>query len=471
MCFVDQNPSPAQSFLISIHRLAPPMAAVLASNPPQTLPKTSFPLSSPSSPRLPSPLRSSRRRPHPPLHSALPADWPLEQRLEESLAVLELMDAQSITPDPALLSALLNACADARNLRLGRLVHDRAARAGLQAHPAVANGLLRLYSRCGLLGAARRLFDEMPERNVATWTTAIAMYLHAGFPHDALQLFRTMTAAAANTGVRPNAFTYTITLKSCASIGDLELGIKIHEEIKRDGCEMDGFVIVALIDMYAKCGRVGDAREVFDKARTKTVEACTAMIEGYSRNGKGGEAMDVIRRTLQNGRDGEVARRLGFATMIRPCVTEMALRQGQEIHAHIIKLGHQPGSKTLGALVELYEKCDKMNIAYRVFDSLGVKDLGLWRRMMAGFVRNGLCEEALKLYLMMACLDIGMDTFVVLEAIMACVGVLGLEEGKQMHGRVIKLGRSLEGSVIGGLAELYSECGEQDEAYKLLNHI
>ncbi|EHA8586226.1 pentatricopeptide repeat-containing protein, mitochondrial [Cocos nucifera] len=378
------------------------------------------------------------------------------------------MDAQSITPDPALLSALLNACADARNLRLGRLVHDRATRAGLQAHPTVGNGLLRLYSHCGLLGAARRLFDEMPERNVATWTTAIAMYLHAGFPRDAIQLYCSMTAAAANTGVRPNAFTYTIALNSCASIGDLELGIKIDEEIKKDGCEMDEFVIVALIDMYAKCGRVDHAREVFDKAQIKTVEACTAMIEGYNRNGKAKEAMDVIRRTLQDGRDGEVASRLGFATMIRPCVAEMALRQGQEIHAHSIKLGHQPGWKTLGALLELYERCDKMKIAYQVFDTMGAKDLRLWSRMMVGFVRNGLCEEALKLYLRMACLDIGMDTFVVFLAIKACVGVLGLEEGKQMHGRVIKLGHLLEGSVIGGLAELYGECGEKEEAYKLL---
>ena len=69
------------------------MAAVLASNPPQPLSKTSFPLSSPSSPRLPSHLRRSQRRPHPALHSTPPADWPLEQRLEESLAVLDLMDA------------------------------------------------------------------------------------------------------------------------------------------------------------------------------------------------------------------------------------------------------------------------------------------------------------------------------------------------------------------------------------------
>ncbi|XP_008811846.1 pentatricopeptide repeat-containing protein At3g22690-like [Phoenix dactylifera] len=445
------------------------MAAVLASNLPQRLPKTFFPVSSPSSPRLPSLLRRSGRRPHPALHSAPPADWPLEQRLEESLSVLDLMDAQSISPDPALLCTLLNACADARNLRLGRLVHDRAARAGLQAHPAVANGLLRLYSRCGLLGAARRLFDEMPERNVATWTTAIAMYLHAGFPRDAVQLYCSMTAAAADTGVRPNAFTYTIALNSCASIGDLELGIQIHEEIKRDGCEQDEFVTVALIDMYAKCGRVGDAREVFNKAQIKTVEACTAMIEGYNRNGKAKEAMDVIRSTLQNGRNSEVASRLGFATMIRPCVVEMALRQGQEIHAHIIKFRHQPGMKTLGALVELYEKCDKMEIAYRVFDSLVAKKLGLWSRMIAGFVRNGLCEEALKLYLRMVCLDIGMDTFIVFQAIKACVGVLGLEEAKQMHGRVIKLGHLLEGSVIGGLGELYSECGEQEKVYKLLN--
>ncbi|PKA53583.1 Pentatricopeptide repeat-containing protein [Apostasia shenzhenica] len=397
-------------------------------------------------------------------------EWSIEQRIQQSLAICDLMETQYISLDAPILCTILKSCADARSLRLGRAAHEKALRAGLHTDPFVANNLLLLYSRCGLLATARQVFDEMPIRNVVSWTTAIAMYHHAGFPRDALDLYRLMCSDADAT-IRPNDFTYTIVLNCCASAKDLELGILVHEDIIAAGFQNDRFVNVALIDMYSKCGDVERARKVFDEMPEPPIEACTAMIEGYSGNDQVKKASSLISVTLNSGSGSlaEVVGGLGFTALIRPSILGVALRHGQQIHAHIIRLGHKPGSKHLSALASLYEKCDKVEDAYRLFDELKGKDLGLWRKLMSGFVRNGLNVEAFQAYSEITSLDFGLNLSAEIDALKACVGMMGLREGKQVHGRLVKMEEMMNDTVISGLAELYNSCGEHEEAWKVKN--
>ncbi|PKU64840.1 Pentatricopeptide repeat-containing protein [Dendrobium catenatum] len=395
----------------------------------------------------------------------------IEHRIQESLSLLDLMQSESISPDPSLLCSILKCCADARCLRLGRIAHEKAVLAELDTDPFVGNSLLLLYSRCGFLSTARKLFDEMPSRNVVSWTTAISMYHHAGLPHEAINLYRLMCGGAAfdNSVVKPNCFTYTTVLNCCASVKDFELGVKVHGQIVDDGLQNDKFIIVALIDMYTKCGKVCDARKVFDKIPELSIEASTAMIEGYSGNGQPKDAVDVMRMVLRSGPLAEMVIALGFTAMIRPFLMEMALRHGQEIHAHIIKFGHKPENKHLSALLNLYERCDKMAIAYRVFKELEVKEFGLWRRLLSGFVRNGLYAEALMIYAEMTTLDYKMSHFVVIEALNACVGMRGLKEGRQIHGTLLKVENLMGSTSLTVLSELYITCGKHEEALKVSN--
>lgn len=258
-------------------------------------------------------------------------------------------------------------------------------------------------------------------------------------------------------------------LNCCAAVKDIELGVKVHEQIVDDGLQKDKFVIVALIDMYTKCGKVCDARKVFDGIPELSIEASTAMIEGYSGNGQPKEAADIIRKVLRSGPVAAVVISLGFTAIIRPFVMEMALRHGQEIHAHIIKFRHKTENKHLSALLNLYEKCDKMDIAYRVFEELEVKEFGSRRRLLSGFVRNGLYAEALKVYAEMTSLDYEVSHFVVIDALKACVGMRGLKEGRQIHGILTKVENLMGSTSLSVLTELYSSCGEHEEALKVSN--
>ncbi|KAK8958585.1 Pentatricopeptide repeat-containing protein [Platanthera guangdongensis] len=194
------------------------MAVVFSSAPPHPVPKLHPSSASHFSPSARLLLSSFRCHNIFPLHSPPQApaftagavstgDWSTEHRLHESIAILDLMESQSIIPDAPILCSILKSCADARSLRLGRAAHEKALTAGLHTDPLVANNLLLLYSRCGLISAARQVFDEMPARNVVSWTTAISMYHHAGPTHDALNLCRLLCDGDA--AIKPNAYTYT----------------------------------------------------------------------------------------------------------------------------------------------------------------------------------------------------------------------------------------------------------------------
>ncbi|CAA6667291.1 unnamed protein product [Spirodela intermedia] len=382
--------------------------------------------------------------------------------MRESLAVLDLMQSQSMEPDPSLLCTLIQSCSDEGDLQFGRKVHERALRCGLASDPFVANSLVAMYARCGHLGTARRLFDEIPTKNVVSWTTAISMYLRAGFPHDALDLYRSMRADPS--APKPNAFTYAAALTSCARARDLQMGVSIHREAAAgaDGCLQDEFFVVALVDMYCKCGRVEEARQIFDAMPSIKIVACTAMMEGCNANGRSREALIIARKTMSSGHGVKLkllGDKLGLPTLLRACSMETALRQAQEIHAAIIKLRYDLSPKAAASLVELYEKCDKVAAAHRIFDHIGAKDPGLWGRLVFG---SGV-------FLEMVSSGVDPGIFVVSGALKACVGLMGAEEGRQIHGRAVKAGNVLlEDSLLGSsLVELYSKCGEHEEASKL----
>lgn len=85
--------------------------------------------------------------------------------------------------------------------------------------------------------------------------------------------------------IAPDNFTYPFVLKACSALSAIDVGRDVHEHVIRTGWEMDVFVGAALIDMYAKCGCVGDSRLVFDKIQVRDVVLWNSMLAAYSQNG------------------------------------------------------------------------------------------------------------------------------------------------------------------------------------------
>jgi pentatricopeptide repeat protein len=102
-------------------------------------------------------------------------------------------------------------------------------------------------------------------------------------------------------GVEPDRFTFPFILKACAGLVVIEQGRRIHDYILRYGFESDAFVGSALIDMYAKCGEVELARQVFDRMSQRDVVSWTSMIGGYAQKGHADEALELFQQMQQTG--------------------------------------------------------------------------------------------------------------------------------------------------------------------------
>ncbi|KAL8519451.1 hypothetical protein ACS0TY_010401 [Phlomoides rotata] len=243
----------------------------------------------------------------------------------ESLLLYKQMLCSGLLPDCITLPFLLKECSKRFDGLTGRAIHAHAVKFGHKGDVYVQNALISLYSKCGVLGDARKVFDEMPNRDVVswnsvidgclrngeldlalewfremkemktiiTWNSMITGLVQGGRAKEALDIFHEMQISAneRNT-VQPDKVTVASALSTCASLGAIDHGKWVHGFLERSGMECDMVIGTALVDMYGKCGYVGKAFEVFNGMPKKDVLAWTVMISVLALNGYGNEAFE-----------------------------------------------------------------------------------------------------------------------------------------------------------------------------------
>ena len=177
------------------------------------------------------------------------------------------------------------------------VVHHQTLEYELDSQVAVGSALIALYSKCGILEDARYVFDRLPSRNVISWNTMLAGYTHHGDGLLAWELFEKMQQGR----VLPNAITFVCGLKACGNIGAIDKIGEIHDEIERKGLLEDAFVSNTLVDMYARCGALTKAQQVFNKLRVQDVISWTSLMSGYAQLGDSENVFIVFDKMLGTG--------------------------------------------------------------------------------------------------------------------------------------------------------------------------
>ncbi|XP_057862811.2 pentatricopeptide repeat-containing protein At2g13600 isoform X2 [Cryptomeria japonica] len=363
----------------------------------------------------------------------------------------------------------------------------------LQHAQFLKNYIINMYVKCGSLVDARKVFDDMTERDVSSWNTILAAYRRHGYAQEALALFQQMR----RTDVQPDQFTFATILPACAKIRALEQGINIHQSAIERGYLSDIVITSALLDMYAKCGNINKARELFDKMPERSVISWNAMIAGYAQNGEVDEALRIFNESPQKNvvswtamiagyaQNGFVEKAMEYykqmqlagvnpnsttlASILPACAKMGALEQGMGVHQSIMESGVLSNAIVASALIDMYAKCGLIDKARELFDKMPKRNVISWNAMIGGYSQNGLFEKALEAFKEMRLADVKADYTTFASILPACAKMGALEQGVDIHQRIIESGLFSNVVVANALIDMYAKCGSIYKARELFN--
>lgn len=261
---------------------------------------------------------------------------------EEVLRLFSLMVKKNLGPENDTMVSVLSACSNLEISAIEKWVQDlselvHVAEFSKLCCDSVNIVLIYLCGKWGKVDKSRERFDEISEegkRSVVSWNAMINAYIQNGCALEGLTLFRLMIKEERCSS--PNHITMVSALSACAQIGDLELGIWIHQYMKTTGhvnlLTSNKNVGTALIDMYSKCGCLEKAREIFYRMITKDVVSFNAMIMGLAVNGEGQEALELFSKMQEFGLSPNANT---FLSILCSCSHSGMLEEGRKLFRYM----------------------------------------------------------------------------------------------------------------------------------------
>ncbi|KAI5683749.1 hypothetical protein M9H77_04977 [Catharanthus roseus] len=346
----------------------------------------------------------------------------------------EMLD-ENIVPDEMVLTAVLNACSALHSLKTGKEVHGFAIRRGLGVQNFCVGGLVNMYSKCGDLCSARKIFDRMPEKDEITWSSMVSGYAQQGYTAEGLGLFQDMLMA----DVEIDDFTMSSVLGLVSHSGELGIGTQIHATVVKLGLESEVTVGCSLLMMYSNVGRIEECQKVFEKIKNHDVISWTAMIASCAQHGKGAEALHTFELMKKSGAKPDS---VTFTGVLSACSHSGLVEEGY-FHLQSMKkdYGIEPNYRHYCCMVDLLGRAGRLEEAEKFINDMPLKPDGLvWGTLLAACQVHGnidLGKLAAEKVMELGTLEAG--TYVSLSNICADVG--------QWH-QVLKLRSEMKGTGV-----------------------
>lgn len=298
---------------------------------------------------------------------------------QSGLRLFVEMRRDGVRVDDVAMVCLFNACARLGNVEIGVQGHGIMVKVGLSSSVKACNAVMDMYVKCGQLSMAKRVFEEMeersvvswtvildgvvkwegvgsgrvvfdtmPERNEVSWTIMIAGYVSVGLVHDGFSLLQEMVFVC---GLGLSYVTLCTFLSACAQSGDIVMGRWVHAyAFKTMGSGIDIMVGTALVDMYAKCGRVDTALKVFQHMKYRNVVTWNALLSGMAMHGRGRVILKMFPQMLKEAKPDD----LTFTALLSACSHSGLVEQGRHYFQNLEALyGVTPKIEHYACMVDL----------------------------------------------------------------------------------------------------------------------
>ncbi|CAL9764673.1 unnamed protein product [Musa acuminata subsp. burmannicoides] len=337
--------------------------------------------------------------------------------------------AQPVRPDRPIYLALLKAAAAVSSRSTALSLHAHIAKSGYQRDVVVATALVHAFSRCSDSATARRLFDEIPERDAAAWNAMLSGCARNGDSQKALSMAYEMASCS----VRPNTVTLSVLLQVCGGVEDKRLGQSVHAYAVRHLQLVDTFLGNSLVVYYNRAGDSHISERIFERMLRRDIVSWNAMITGRAQCGFGWRALELF-------------------NLMR-----------EEHHPDLFSLVKlQVEVYEQNSLLLFYCKCGMMESAQSIFDKMEARNIVSW---------NILINEALEHLRSMHVNACSLDAVTIVNMLSLCTGTLNLRSGKVIHGFMLRNKHDHNVFAITALLEHYAKCGAVTEACYLFLEI
>ncbi|KAK4278563.1 hypothetical protein QN277_016395 [Acacia crassicarpa] len=281
-------------------------------------------------------------------------------RLNEAFEFLNRMFLAGIEPTDITIASAISACATLKSLNMGLEVHSVAVKMSLVDYLPVANSLIDMYSKCGNLEAAQRVFDMMLERDVYSWNTIIGGYYQAGYCSKAHELFERMQES----DVSPNVVTWNIMITGYIQNGDEDRALDLFQRIEKDG------------------------------NIKRNTASWNSLISGYLQSGQKDKALWIFRQMqIAHVTPNSVT----ILSVLHACANLVAGKKVKEIHCCALRRNLMSEISVSNSLIATYAKSGYIKYSRTIFEGMASKDIISWNSLIAGYVLHGQSESALQL--------------------------------------------------------------------------
>ncbi|KAL0545257.1 hypothetical protein IC582_020407 [Cucumis melo] len=170
-----------------------------------------------------------------------------------------------LKPSTFTLSIVLSICANISTLDIGKQIHGYILRSGNSSETSLCNGLITMYSKCGLLGWSLKTFNVMIERDIVSWNSIISAYAQHGQGKEAVHCFKAMRDMPS---IMPDQATFTTILSACSHAGLVEEACQILDTMLIDYHVVPSMdQLSCIVDLIGRSGYIDQAESVIESAQ------------------------------------------------------------------------------------------------------------------------------------------------------------------------------------------------------------